>query len=142
MKGFKCWFLGFLGFFVAAIASAFMLAMYWDSTSRVITNNALALLEPLKLEIEQTLKQQKSVKELKLTSESIKSLQAAREYLYFSVLDSGTIVVKIAKSSSLIILYPNPISPESFQWECMGGGSNKDETIPSVCRDPLSTDIN
>ncbi len=123
----RCFLLGCLGFFIAAILTMIAVASYGDYAARASLSNSMGSTANLKTTIAETILSQGTV----VNSGALLKPPSLPLTDYLKVSTDGTIVFRSAAHGQLIVLTPI-FKAGSVSWACIG--SKPDKNLPLDCR--------
>jgi hypothetical protein len=126
----KCFLLGMSGAIVVLAAAAVLVPLYCDNAARVALAESLRQLAPYRDTIAENASKEGSVEgsgvEGAIPSEAFPGLNVD----YARVFPDGTIVIRHAKHSQVVIWEPS-MTAGQISWRCVGGPP---KDVPPECR--------
>jgi hypothetical protein len=132
----KCFVKGLLGAFLFLICAVFIATQYSDYRARSGTLYWLALVQEVRIEIEQKALKQKSLvgvgNEVDKKAFQARNLNAfkASNIEVFDITESGIIILRGGIDGQVVILIPS-LSEQDVIWRCVGGSA---KAMPDKCK--------
>ncbi len=127
----RCFLYGFPGFFISAILAAFAITSYGNYSARAILSNTMASIDPLKIQIAETILDQGIVANIATVLQPELRLESFPLADYLKVDTDGTIVFRSAARGQIIVL-ESTFQTDKVSWRRTGSKLNKN--WPTSCR--------
>ena len=124
----RCFLLGFLGFFIAAILTMIAVASYGDYAARASLSKSMGSIANLQTTIVETILSKGRV----ANSGAMLKPPSLPLIDYLKVSTDGTIVFRSAAHGQVVVLTPI-LKADKVSWACMG--SKPVKNLPPNCRD-------
>lgn len=126
----RCFFLGFAGFFIAAIIAAVAISSYGDYAARASLDQTMASVDRLRIDIAENIVNHGTLTNSGVSLNSSKEKPAVSGADYLKVTNDGTIIFRSARHGQIIVLEPS-YNAGVLNWKCVG--SKPEKNIPPSC---------
>lgn len=127
----RSFFLGFAGFFLAALLTAIAFASYGDYTARASLADTEQSIAPLQTRIAENILAKTSTADSGTALDPPVSISSYPDTDFLKVASDGTIVFRSKKHGQIIVLEP-AYKAGIVSWKCTG--SSPEKNLPIKCR--------
>lgn len=127
----RCFFLGFAGFFLAALLAAIAFSAYGDYAARASLSNSMQSIAPLQTRIAENILSKTSTQDAGTDLDPPVTISSYPDADFLKVASNGTIVFRSKKHGQIIVLEP-AYNAGVVSWKCTGSSPAKN--LPIKCR--------
>lgn len=118
----RCFLLGFVGFFLAALMTTIAMSLYADYAARASLLETLLRIDPLRDRVAEAL--------IREPHSVVQPAEAIAGVSYLKVTADGTIVFRSLKHGQIMVLEPK-VQGRGVSWRCIGAPA---KDVPPDCR--------
>ena len=127
----RCFFIGFFGFFIAAIVTTVALASHADYRARASLSKTMASIIPLRNDIEENIFKQGAITNAGASLNPPIDKRSFPTTDYLDVTTDGTIIFRSLAHGQIIVLEPS-FRAGAVAWKCVG--SKPEKNMQPDCR--------